>query len=141
MPVRFITDGAAMQELLRGQGGPVFRDLQRRGDMLIGLAQDQILSRKRTYDDEGRLEASIVKRFGETSAGLTCTVIAGAGLNPSYAFWVHEGNGPEGGRIYPTKPKGVLVFEGPDGSQIFARSVRTSKPNRYLADNLPAVVR
>ncbi|MDE1904834.1 MAG: hypothetical protein KGH75_00095 [Rhodospirillales bacterium] len=149
MAARLIIDGARMAELLRGPKGAVFSSLTRRGDMLIHLAQTQILTTKKTRDDEARLEASIVKRMSESETGLVCTVIAGAGLSPNYAYWVHEGNGPPGGRIYATNHK-FLVFEGRDGSEVFVSNaptrnrpqggVATSKPNRYLSDNLPKVM-
>jgi hypothetical protein len=122
-------DGAAMAEMLRGPNGPVARDLIRRGDRVIEAARHQI-------GHDGPLAKSIVKRFTSSPLGLGLLIIAGIGLDPGYAYWVHEGNGPPGGRIYPTSGK-VLAFEI-NGETVFARSVKTSTPNRYLSDNIKA---
>lgn len=128
MAVRFVLDGAAMAQILRGPDGPVVRHLIRVGDATIAGA------RRRINNRSGRLSASLVKRITNGPNGPGVTVIAGAGLNPSYAYWVHEGNGPPGTRIYPKG--GVLAFTV-GGTKVFARSVKViENPNPYLRDAL-----
>ena len=136
--VELIIDGAAVDELLRGPEGPIFRDFTRRGDNVIAGARALITERRSHWTAEhqtGRLASSIVKRWYTGPDGLILEIVAGAGLEPGYAIWVHEGNAPQGSRIYPKRAK-HLVFNGPNGL-IFAKSVRASKPNRFLADALP----
>lgn len=127
MAVRLIIDGAEVAKMLRSPDGPVVKDMFRRGDLVIAAARHQI-------GHDGPLASSLVKRFTMGPSGAGCLIIAGIGLEPGYAYWVHEGNGPPGGRIFPTKGK-FLVFTI-EGTTIFAPSVKTSKPNRYLSDNL-----
>jgi hypothetical protein len=135
VPVKFIVDGAALDEVLRGPDGPVVRFLTQRADAAILGARAQLEPHKKS----GRLARSIVKRFYETEQGVGVMVVAGAGLkDPNYAYWVHEGNGPRGSRITPKK-SAFLVFEI-DGRKIFVRSVRTSTPIPYLRDQLKLFV-
>jgi len=124
---RLIIDGAAMQELLNSPSGGVGANLIMRADRIIMAAREQI-------GHDGPLSQSIVKRFTTSELGPSVLIVAGLGLSPQYAYWVHEGNGPEGGRI-SARPGGTLVFKI-DGATIFRKSVKTSKPNRYLSDNL-----
>ena len=137
--IRLIIDGAEVAALLRSEQGPVALDLFRRADRVIAGARDLIDHRRSIWTqgkETGRLADSIVKRHFMGPSGLGVSIVAGAGLNPSYALWVHEGNGEEGGYIYP-KVKPRLVFEGPDGTLIFAKRVKVSKPNPFLRDALP----
>ena len=106
---------------------------------MIAGARELIDSRRSIWTqgkETGRLADSIVKRHFMGPTGLGVQIEAGAGLNPSYALWVHEGNGEQGDYIYP-KNGPRLVFEGPDGRLIFAKRVKVSKPNPFLRDALP----
>lgn len=130
---KLIIDGAVVDEMLKGPGGAVFNHLVRVGDTLIALAVQQLEPHRET----GRLQASIVKRFGE---GPTLTVTAGAGLgSPNYAYWMHEGNAQEGPRIYPKNGR-FLVFRVRGGPLQFRTSVRTFAGTKYLSDNLEAAI-
>lgn len=144
---RLIIDGQRMEELLRSPQGPVFRHLIRVGDKVIVVAKANI---KEKTGRDGKLSRSIVKRNFEGPTGPGVAVIAGAGLNPQYASYYHEGNGPEGSFIYPKKPGGVLVFLGragaggqlgPGGAMIFAKKVRTYPGNPFLRKAMEEVVR
>lgn len=150
--VRFIIDGVEMEHVLRGSSGPVVRSLIRKGDAVINGARTYIRERKKTKQPGERLERSIVKRIGTLPTGPYVEVVAGAGLgDPNYAYWVHEGNGPPGARIYPKKKRVLAwVIEGPrptsaaewqvartTGNAVIRTSVSTSKPMPYLRDNLP----
>lgn len=146
-PVRFIIDGAAMAELLQGPEGPVVGHLIRVADAIIAGARAELEPHKKT----GRLAASLVKRPIMTPAGPGMLVIAGAGLkDPNYAYWVHEGNAPEGSRIYPKRAR-VLAWvtsgERPTtaegwraaraaGTAVIRPSVRASRPVKYLTKYL-----
>lgn len=151
MAVKLVIDGAAMEEVLRGEDGPVGRYLIRKGDEVIAGARHYIDARRRYPGRKtDKLSRSTVKRFTQTPTGLGMLVISGIGLKPGYALWVHEGNGPQGGRIYPKK-KNVLAFvtsgERPtsasgwadaraSGRAVIVPSVATSRPNPYLRDAL-----
>jgi hypothetical protein len=131
--VRLVLDGAEMHELLRGNDGPVVRHLIRVGDAVKADARRNIKNRS------GALGKTLVKRqtVGPTGApGIM--VIAGIGLKKGYAVWVHEGNGPPGGRIFPKKAAN-LVFMGREGHLISVPSVKTSRPNPYLRKALRVV--
>ena len=153
--VTFVVDGATMAELTRGPDGPVVLDLIARGDRLIALGTAQIEDRRSSWrgNHEGKL--TLRKRFGTTERGPTMLVWGSSFSDPDYAYWVHEGNGSEGGCIYPRTEGGVLAFvtEGDrpsdaagwraaraEGRAIVVRSVRASNPNRFLSDNLPKVM-
>ena len=150
--VKLIIDGAAMDALLRGDQGPVTNHLIRTGDKVIAGARAILAPHNKTT----RLSRSIVKRFSQGDNGPTLTIVAGAGLgDPNYAYWVHEGNGPQGGRIYP-KTKKALAWVNDGGTRpstpaewraavqsgraVVARSVAVSKPIRYLTEPLAAVL-
>ena len=152
--VTFIVDGATMAELLRGPEGPVVKNLMARGDRLIELGKAQIEMRRSHWrgDHDGKL--TLRKRFTMTDRGAGCRVIASSFSDPDYAYWVHEGNGEDGGRIYPTTAR-VLAFvtEGArptdaegwraarkEGRAVIVPSVKASKPNRFLSDNLRKVM-
>lgn len=134
MPERLIIDGLEMEAMLNGPDGMVMHELIRRADKVIVRGRQLLEPHRRG----GRLQGSIVKRIGVVSStGPTIRVVAGAGLgDPNYAVWVHEGNGPEGGRIYP-KHGSHLVFDL-GGQTIFAKSVKTSTPVPFLREALPA---
>lgn len=153
--LRLVIDGAEMERILRGPDGPVARHLIRVADEVIVVARDLINSRRRWPSQAThRLERTIVKRSTMGPNGIGMIVIAGIGLKPGYAVWVHEGNGPPGGRIYP-KNSAVLAWvtsgarptdkmgwrdASSAGRAIVRRSVATSRPNPYLRDALERVV-
>lgn len=157
--VRLVVDGAQMARLLRGPDGPVVHHLIRLADGTIALARD-LINRRRRYPERAthKLERTIVKRPTVGPEGPGMLVVAGIGLKPGYAIWVHEGNGPPGGRIYPRplyRPDGtqrVLAFvtagERPtdaagwrgNPNAVIVRWVRTSRPNPFLRDALETIV-
>ena len=148
--VRLIIDGAAMAELLRGPEGPVAHHMIRIGDAVIAEARHNLEPHKRT----GNLARSIVKRPTTGPHGIGMLVIAGVGLKPPYAVWVHEGNGPPGSRIYPKHSKALAwVTSGArptdkagwqaaraEGRAVVRPSVAASKPIPYLRDALTKVI-
>lgn len=82
--------------------------------------------RKRSH----HLEESITTRQF-VRGGIPVTQV---GSDLPYAADVHEGTGvfgPHKQRITPKHGK-YLVFQAPDGTLVFARSVRGTRPNRYL---------
>lgn len=127
-----VMSGVAVDELLRGVDGPVTRHCMERATVIQEAARLQITTREYPHGPPpgvmpGRLAASLVKRI-LPDGGIWL------GSELFYALWVHDGNGPQGGRIFP-KRSNVLVFHL--GSMlVFAKSVSTSRPNRYLLDNL-----
>jgi hypothetical protein len=133
--VKLVVDGAAIEALRAPPNGMIFNYMVKTGDRIIAVASSKV--RRHTYGPGGTsLADSIVKRFVETDAGLSVIIAA---MKP-YAYWVHEGNGPPGGRIYPKKPGGVLAFNPTGGATIFRKWVRTSKPNRFLKEAMEEVI-
>lgn len=142
-PVRLVIDGAEMHQLLQGTNGPVVGHLIRVGDAIIAAARQDLESHNKT----GALSRSLVKRFAMTPQGPVLVIVAGAGLrDPNYAWWVHEGNAPQGSRIFP-KNKRVLAWvtsgERPTsaegwraarqaGTAVIRPSVMASRPVKYL---------
>lgn len=118
-------------EVFRSYNGPVGRDLLRRGRLV------QAAARRQADDHTGRLDHSIrVTRF--TRAGGDQSVRVGSDL--SYAYMHHQGTEP-----HIIRPKNAKVVRWVDDAGIvhFAPVVHHpgTKPNRYLADNLPLAVR
>jgi hypothetical protein len=105
-----------------------------RSSRVQDAAKAQIGGHGRWPDNStGALARGVVKRMNASES----SVLIGVDT-VRYALWHHQGNGPEGGMIFPAKAK-VLRFTS--GGQVFYRkSVRTSKPNRYLVDNLPLAI-
>jgi hypothetical protein len=127
-----VIDAIALEEMLRGPDGMVYRHLMEKAALVQDAAKAQIERNKREQEaDTGKLKASIVKRNviydGDPTVSVGTDTIR-------YALWVHNGNGPPGGFIFPVKSK-VLVFTS-NGVKYFRPWVKTSKPNRYLVDNL-----
>lgn len=122
---------AELNRFLRSPGGPVGRDLLRRSHRVENRAKELV------GVDLGRLRSSITTDVRADSKGLVGRV----GSNVEYALHHHEGTGIYGPRGRPITPKtaSVLRFK-PKGSStfVFARSVRGSKPNPFLADALSA---
>lgn len=128
--------GAAIQRLVTDRDGPVGRTLAIRGQLVQDAAKAQIEARTH---NSGLLKKSVVKRWA--THGDDLAILVGVWTVP-YALWVHDGNGPPGGRIFPTKSR-VLRFQLRSGNAYastktwtYRRSVKTSRPNRYLSDNL-----
>lgn len=83
--VRFIVDGAVLEEMTRGPGGMVWNFLERRAVSFQERAREQAPIRT------GDLRKSIVKRPIEPApGGLGIRVIAAM----PYALFVHEGTRP-----------------------------------------------
>lgn len=68
-------------------------------------------------------------------------------VGEDYGRWQDEGTGiygPDGGRIYPLKPGGVLAFDWPAaGGMVFFRSVAGSPGTRFWSDTVddwPSIV-
>lgn len=80
--------------------------------------------------DTGKLKSSFSYDIYKGAKGPSSEVKNTA----EHAYLHHEGNGSPGGRIYPKKAS-TLRFKY-KGKIIYAQSVRTAKPNRYLTDNM-----
>lgn len=140
-------DAAALDQLLRGPNGPVYRHLLTQADKvkdeakrLVGVSKPDPVPRSNPHRP-GTLRDRIVKRVA-ASSGREPTVQVGADV--PYALWHHEGI--PGGVIITPKRSKFLVFyweAGPRGPGVYyARQVRQGaiEPNRFLVDAL-AVVR
>jgi hypothetical protein len=133
---KIIIDSKALDNMLRGPNGEVVRDLIRRAEMLQRLAKDQCGFGKGN-DPHGHLRDSIVKRV--MSGGQNPQVMVGS--SHPIAMIHHEGT-----RAHLIEPKSASVLAWEDGSAVggmrFARRVNHpgTKPNRYLTDNLPAII-
>ena len=155
--VRLVFDGAEMQRVLRSPEGPVGLYLIRKADEVIALAQKKVRdnpNRRGQAVLSGKLERTIVKRPYDGPEGFGMMVIAGIGLKPSYAYWVHEGNGPAGSMIFPKRASvlawvtaGVRPSDAAgwraaraSGVAIIRPAVRASRPNPYLRDALREVI-
>ena len=134
MTITFIPNEVAIQDLFHSPDGMVMRFLMERSSRVQDAAKAQIGGHGRWPDNStGALARGVVKRMNASES----SVLIGVDT-VRYALWHHQGNGPEGGMIFPAKAK-VLRFTS--GGQVFYRkSVRTSKPNRYLVDNLPLAI-
>lgn len=137
--VSLVIDGAAMEWLLKGPDGPVVRHLTKILDETIVVARTKITRRFTGPLNAGAggatLENALVKRFVINTAGPDGFIAA----EKYYAAWVHDGNDPGGGWIYPKRAK-FLRFVEPGGGFVFARRVRASKPNPFLRDALEEVM-
>lgn len=145
--VRFKPDPKGMAEFMRSPSGPVLRDLLRRADQLIGLAKQQVgvgsSPAKGSILGAGgnpqpHLRDTIVKRT-DMSRPEGPVVMVGSDAAPK-ALIHHEGSRPH--VIMPRRAT-MLRFVGRTGQVVFARKVNHpgTKPNRYLSDNLPKVVK
>lgn len=123
-------DHAAINRILRSPGGPVARDIHRRGKKVEREAKRLVPV------DRGGLKGSIHTEM-TTKNGVPAARI---GSRARYARWVHEGTGifgPRKQRIFPRRAK-MLRFK-PKGSAtwIFRYSVAGQKGVKYLKDALP----
>ena len=114
--------------MLRGQGGEVVRDLQRRGNAVLSRARQ--LAPVRTGALRGSLNMQIIT-IGQNPA-------VQIGTNLRYAMWVHEGTGIYAGRgyIYPRTARFLSWVE--NGRRIYARRIRGMRGTPYLLDALSA---
>lgn len=119
-----------MNELLRGEQGPVFRDLVKTAEKVRVRAKELV------GKDTHQLERRIVKRFVRVSG----EVVAEVGSEQPYALVHHEGSKPH--TIFPKKAK-VLRFTTKSGDTVFASSVNHpgTKANKFLTDALREVIR
>ncbi len=134
MAITFIPNEVAIQDLFHSPDGMVMRFLWERSAKVQDAAKAQIGGHGRWPDNStSALKRGIVKRAfpGESMVMVGCDTVR-------YALWHHQGNGPEDGSITPKKSK-LLVFTS-GGTTFYRKSVRTSKPNRYLTDNLPLAI-
>jgi hypothetical protein len=137
MTVTFRPDPVAIAEVLSSPTGLV-------GNHVINVATIvQLRAQANAPVKTGKLKASIVKRI-QASTPTSVAVEVGVWTVP-YAYWVHEGNDPGGGWIYPTHTRAdggvpMLKFPGAGGEIIFRPRVRATKPRRFLTDALGSVV-
>lgn len=145
--VRFQPNPKGMADFIRSPNGPVLRDLLRRGDMLIKLAKAQVhLGRSPEVGSirgtggrsQPHLRDTIVKRT-DMSRASGPVVMVGSDAAPK-ALIHHEGSRPH---IITPRRATVLRFMGSSGQVVFTKRVRHpgTKPNRYLTDNLPKVMK
>jgi|ERR1035438_8819817 hypothetical protein len=93
MAVKLVTDGAALANLLRGPGGPVFRHLSERATVV------QMAARSKAPRRTGCLQDSIVKRveFG-TPEGFVIRIVSDttpcSPTRTSYSYWMETGTQP-----------------------------------------------
>src|ERR1035437_1767637 len=119
---KLIVDGAALEALRAPPNGMIFNYMIRTADKIIEVAKTKINRRFVGPTGPGgagggSLADSMVKRPVLTGVGLSITIVA---MKP-YSFWVHQGNGPPGAKIYPPKPRGGVGFFAPGGGDVFPR--------------------
>lgn len=125
----FIPDSAGMRYVLRGEGGPVWNDIQKRTRRAHSLARIQV------GKDTRELYRSISYRVSVGSrGGVTGTVVA----DNKIALLHHEGSVPH---IISARKAKSLRFKS-RGKIVYAKVVRHpgTRPNRYLTDSLRKVV-
>lgn len=125
----FIRDAAGMHFVLRGQGGPVWNDIEKRTRRAYNMARRQV------GKDTRELYRSISYRVGVGSrGGVTGTVVA----DNKIALLHHNGAAPH---IIAARKAKALRFKS-RGKIVYAKVVRHpgTRPNRYLTDSLRKVV-
>lgn len=135
-------DQGRIHALLHNPGGPVGRDMLRRGIRVASQARRNLGGRagRPRRIDFGRLRTSVYVRPVRVS-GLPGVQV---GADVRYARWVHDGTGlygPHATLIRPTRGR-FLVFtpKGAAGA-VFVRSVRGMVANPFLVDALVAARR
>ena len=125
----FHPDRAGMHHVLRGQGGPVWNDIERRTKRAKTFAKAQV------GKDTRALVRSINHRVSVGSRGGVVGVVT---ANDKKALMHHNGTRPH--IIMPGK-KSTLRFKS-RGKIVYAKVVRHpgTKPNRFLTDSLRKVV-
>lgn len=145
--VGFKPNPKGMADFIRSPNGPVLNDLLRRADMLIQLAKRQVHIGKSPQKGSilgtgGRaqphLRDTIVKRT-DMSRPQGPVVMVGSDAAPK-ALIHHEGSRPH---VIMPRTATMLRFVGRTGEVVFTRRVNHpgTRPNRYLSDNLPKVMK
>lgn len=136
-PVKLVTDGARMHELLRSPAGVVGRHLIGRAELVKQAARSK--ANRRT----GCLQETIVKRVEENAAtGFLIRIVSDttpcSPQRKSYSLAVHEGTQPHD---IVAKPGGVLSWES-GGQRFFATEVHHPgyAGNPFLRDALPLAI-
>jgi hypothetical protein len=132
MPVYHTLNQAEIHRIGHSPTGPVARDLLARGHRWAGAARRQV------GVDSGRLRGSIGVELTRAAGELAVRV----GSNVRYARWHHDGTGlygPHKTRIRPVRARALRFVVR--GRVVFARSVRGSRPNRFLTDTIWAARR
>lgn len=137
-----VVDGAELAAWFREPSGPISMMIAERASRVQDGARAQITAGKMRHgnDSSDRLAPHILKRFVDMGDGALACLVGTDVIY--YARWVHDGNGPPGGRIFANPrfaPDGRvrrLRFIASDGSVVYRTSVATSAPNRFLTDNL-----
>lgn len=127
--VRIEINGSALNRLLRSPGGPVARDMIRRGQKVQAAARRRINSRT------GRLSRSIEVNI--VIVGGTAGARIGTDLH--YARFVHDGTGiygPSNRPIRPTRGR-ALAFSG-RGGQVVVASSSGQRGTHFLRNALRA---
>lgn len=116
---------------LADPGGPVERDMQRRGEKVQRVAR--VLVKKDTRALERRITVRIVRTRGVPAARV--------GSDLYYSRWVHDGTGiygPRGTPIVPRQAARLRFFWKRKGRWVTAKSVRGQRGAHYLTRALPA---
>lgn len=111
--------------------GPVYNGLQRAGRKVVDEAKKNLTTAG--LINTGRLRNSgSYKIVRAGTADITCIVE----FDTEYATWVHDGNDPGGGYIYPRRA--TLLRFSPKGTSsfVFAPRVRAFPGDPYLEDAL-----
>jgi len=138
---------AQIVSLLQSPAGPVWRDVQRRGNRVLNEA------RRRCPVDEGRLRSSLTMEMQQVQKYPAAVI----GTNLPYGLYVHEGTGIYGPRRTPITPKRARVLRWPvknnqykqtggnrryaggrTAAYAYARSVKGVPPRPFLRDALQA---
>jgi len=118
-------DEAAIAELIAGVVGEV-------------TAEVAAVAQRRCPVDDGTLRASIRSRVSRRGG----EVIGEVYSDLEYAAYVHQGTGIYGPSHRPIRPvrARVLSWQQAGAGRVFAREVRGSRPQPFLADALAEVV-
>lgn len=124
----FHPDRSAIRQMLRGPGGPVYREIERRTRRANTFAKAQV------GKDTRELYRSISYRIAAGSGNVVGVVSA----NNKIALMHHNGTRPH---IIAARRAQTLRFKS-RGKIVYAKIVRHpgTKPNRYLTDSLRKVV-
>lgn len=131
---------AAVQQLLTGANGAVYKDMLRRGLKVESRAKQELQSAPQRVDT-GRLRGSIRARI----ITLDGVPVARVGTNVLYALYVHDGTGlygPKHHYIVPVNKK-ILRWKakggaGGKGGYVFAKRSSGMQPNPFLKNALAA---
>lgn len=126
---KFTPDPAGMRYVLRGEGGPVWNDIQKRTRRANTFAKAQV------GKDTRALYRSISYRVSVGSRGGVTGVVT---ANNKIALMHHNGTKPH---IITSRKNSAMRFKS-RGKIVYAKVVRHpgTKPNRYLTDSLRKVV-